>query len=385
MTKRGRKKRKRTASKRAAIRTRMYRPYVAPEPAHIEPFRDKQLISELHAAAELYLDSTGVTLERTDRPNAEQSIVFGRPKTPPLVYVFRDEAISVRGERRRINGNFCGPGEHWAELHALLLDLQGGSQEEIPELPEMRNILSSLPSSLPVDLESAALQASARIRADMRVFPCPVILIDGSTGTQIRFEPIRLRPRRLVPFTVREASGVTIDAALDLTSTAGPIAVAFRDPADEARVTDVWLMALLAFADLIGADATTVNKEPRTRTRARRGGARLAGLPASDKLRPIPRRADTRGHRPVGSSGALTPIGDTASYRGSFVVGHRRRLSPGKSCGELAREAARLYGIELAAGWTWVQPHKRGLPDGVVLRYAWQRPQQLRAIAASGA
>ena len=72
-------------------------------------------------------------------------------------------------------------------------------------------------------------------------------------------------------------------------------------------------MALLAFADLIGADATTVNKEPRTRTRARRGGAPLAGLPASDKLRPIPRRANTRGHRPVGSSGALTPIGDTAS------------------------------------------------------------------------
>jgi hypothetical protein len=79
----------------------------------------------------------------------------------------------------------------------------------------------------------------------MRVFPCPVVLVESTTMNQIRFEPIRLRPRLLVPFTVSDANDVKTEAALDLTSTTGPIAVVFQDSADEARIIDVWPIALL--------------------------------------------------------------------------------------------------------------------------------------------
>ena len=375
MTKRGRKKRKKVAT--LSLR---YRPYTDPEPAHVKQrARNDQLISELSAAADHHLDTRGVTLERMDLHDATESIVFGHHKAP-LVYVFADKAAMAHGARGTINGNFRRPGEHWAELHTLLLELQGG-RDRTPELPEVRQTLTSLPSSLPVELASAALRASARIRTEMRVFPCPVVLVESTTMNQIRFEPIRLRPRLLVPFTVRHANGVKIEAALDLTSTTGPIAIAFQDSADGARIIDVWPIALLAFADLICADATIANEETPTRTRQR--GARPAAPRAADTPRPLPRRTwGRRGRRPARSSTALKPIGETASHQGSFVAGYRRRLPPGQSCGDEARAAARVYGIELGAGWTWVKPHKRGLPDGFVLRYAWRMPLQLRLLAS---
>ncbi len=72
-------------------------------------------------------------------------------------------------------------------------------------------------------------------------------------------------------------------------------------------------------------------------------------------------------------------MSQTANYHGTFVVGHRRHLPPGQSCNDDARAAARVYGIELAPGWTWVQPYERGTPDGFILRYVWQVPPQLGA------
>jgi len=50
---------------------------------------------------------------------------------------------------------------------------------------------------------------------------------------------------------------------------------------------------------------------------------------------------------------------------------------PGQHAGDDARAAARAYGIELAEGWTWVEPHERGTQDDLVLRFAWRAPAQL--------
>jgi hypothetical protein len=76
-------------------------------------------------------------------------------------------------------------------------------------------------------------------------------------------------------------------------------------------------------------------------------------------------------------------VGETANQHGTFVVGHRRRLPPGHSSQDDARSAARVYGIDLAPGWTWVQPHERGTPEGFVLRYVWQTPPQLMRSEAA--
>jgi hypothetical protein len=374
MTKRGRKKRK-----KAATLSRRYRPHVSPEPAPVKTRpRNERLISELHAAAERHLDASALTLERMDLPNATESIVFCRQNIP-LVYVFANKAAESHGAHRTIKGNFREPGAHWAELRALLLELQGIG-EQAPEPPEIRQTLTSLPSSVAPELASAALRASERTRTEMRVFPCAVLLVESATKTEIRFEPVRVRPRLLVPFSVRDASGVKTEAALDLTNTTGVIPLVFGDSVDEARITDLWPVVVLAFADLIGAEQTTASKDvpPRTRRRGTPGAAPAA----PDTPRSLPRRTGARrSGRPPGSSAVLNPIGRTASYLGSFVAGHRRRLPHGQSCGEEARAAARVYGIELGVGWTWVQPHKRGLPDGVMLRYAWRMPEQLRALA----
>lgn len=365
-----RRRRRKKAEKAHRVVARRYTPYEPLPPAAGRP-QDERLISELDAAIERHLDLSGVELERMP---ASESIAFGRKKAP-LVYVFADEAVLVHGVRR-IPGDFRTAGEHWAELRSLLLEVQGVG-DPAPSGANFERSLTSFPPSLPSELASAALEASARIRADLRVFPCPVVL--ESATYEVRFEPIRRYPRLLVPFSVRSAGAGAIEAALDLTSTADPIAVAFEESADEARVADAWPVALLAFADLIATHASAGTERARTPARQR---PRRPAVPRQEEMpRRLPARTD-RGSRSPTSSSALKPVGETAKHQGSFVVGHRRHLPPGQSCGDDARAAARVYGIDLSAGWTWVQPHERGIPAGFVLRYAWQVPQQLVGLTS---
>ena len=348
----------------------------AEPPAAKRRARNERLIRELHAAAERYLDCDGVTLTRTDHPDATESIVFSHNGTP-LVYVFASKAIAKYGASQPISGDFRQPGEHWRDLRKLLLKLSG-SEERAPEPPEMSRTLTTQPSSWTDELAAAALHGSEQIRAELRVYPCPVLLIDSTTGTEIRFEPVRTHPRLLVPFAVCDAAGVRTRGALDLTVRAGLVPVAFGDSVDEAPVEEVWPLALLAFADLVGTGQRGSSVEIERSAHQRRTGA------PSDAPRALPkRRAAGRGRRPVEGSSALTPIGGTAGYRGAFVAGYRRHLPRGQSCGGEAREAARIYGIDLGSGWTWVQPHKRGLPETFVLRYAWRMPPQIPAHAGT--
>jgi hypothetical protein len=200
-----------------------------------------------------------------------------------------------------------------------------------------------------------------------------------SDAYQVRFEPIRRFPRLLLPFRVARSNELEIDAALDLTSTADPIAVAFEDSADETAVIEAWPVALLAFADLIGDHAfdndeqvPEPSKERISRTDARHQGGMLRRLTSTG-----------RQTRSISRSKRLKPVGETANHHGTFVVGHRRHLPPGQSCKDEARAAARLYGIDLAPGWTWVQPYERGTPEGIVLRYVWQVPPQLTTSEAA--
>jgi hypothetical protein len=331
--------------------------------------QDTGLIAELNSAIDQHLDLCGIELERVA---GLKSVAFGRKQRAaytPLAYVFADEAAQVHGVGR-IPGNFRAAGEHWTELRALLVRIQGGLA---PAVTESYDRLLTSAASFSAELVAAALRASAHIRADLRVFPCPVVL--ESDEYQVRFEPIRRFPRLLLPFRVKRADGREIDAALDLTSTGNPVAVAYERSADEAAVVEAWPVALLAFADLIGDHASDSSGQ-----QAPEPSERESSRPSDPRTDETRRRLISAGQgRPISRSKRLRLVGQTANYHGTFVVGHRRHLPPGQSCNDDARAAARVYGIELAPGWTWVQPYERGTPDGFLLRYVWQVPPQIDA------
>jgi hypothetical protein len=370
-----RRRRRKKAEKKHRI-GRRYEHYGAYEPTQFSAFRyeDHPLVSELRVAIQSHLHLDGIQLKQTA---GGESIVFGTKKAA-LVYVFADEAVATHGGRR-ISGGFRGPGEHWSELRSLLLELQGarGSVAEMPDLPR---VVDEFPSFLPAELTSAAVEASARIRDDLCVFPCPVVL--ESAPYHVRFERIRRHPRLLVPFSLQHADGLGVTAALDLTSTSDQIAVAFADAADETQVVEAWPVALLAFAELIGTQIAPSREEAKARAHQER--TRPADPARAKSPGRRPRRTTNRESRLARSSPSLKPIGETANHQGSFVVGHRRRLPPGQTCHDDARAAARLYAIELEPGLTWVQPHERGTPEGFVLRYAWQAPPQLVQLTGLG-
>jgi hypothetical protein len=326
--------------------------------------QDTRLIAELESAIGRHLDLSGIDLEQVA---GTKSVAFSRKQQTyrPLVYVFANEAAQVHGVGR-IPGDFRVPGEHWRELRDLLARIQGG----LAPKPKSYDLLRTSAASLPSGLAALASEASVRIRADLRVFPCPVML--ESEEYQVRFEPIRRFPRLLLPFRVKRPDEPEIETALDLASTADPIAVAFEDSANESAVIEAWPVALTAFADLIGAHAADngeqaleSSKEPTPGPGARRSGETSRRLTSTPQTRSRPH------------SKRLKPVGETAHHHGTFVVGHRRHLPPGQTCNDEARAAAQVYGIDLAPGWTWVQPHERGTPESFVLRFVWQVPPQL--------
>jgi hypothetical protein len=366
------RRRRKKAEKKHEVGPRRYSwgQYQPPAPP-IRP-QDAGLIAELNWAIEQYLDLSGIELERVA---GLKSVAFGRKQRAytPLAYVFADEVAQVYGVGR-IPGNFRAAGEHWTELRALLVRIQGGL---VPVTKSYDRLLTST-VSLSAELVASALRASARIRADLRVFPCPVVL--ESYEYQVRFEPIQRFPRLLLPFRVKQADGREIDAALDLTSTGDPIAVTYEPSADKAAVIEAWPVALLAFADLIGDHASDSSSQ-----QASEPSEGESSRPSGPRTDETHRRLMSAGQgRPVSRSKRVRPVGQTANYHGTFVVGHRRHLPPGQSCNDDARAAARVYGIELAPGWTWVQPYERGTPDDFILRYVWQVPAQLGASDGAG-
>lgn len=366
MTSLNRRRRKKEEKKSGAVarrETSWRYGYDLPAPP-VRP-QDSALIAEIEDAIETRLDLSGIDLERVA---GLKSVAFGRrngSRFVPLVYVFADEAAEVRGVGQ-IAANFRKAGAHWSELRELLVHVQGGLA---PPDDKAYDVLMTSVEPLATELVASASQASARIRADLRVFPCPVVL-EGDPYL-VRFEPVRRFPRLLVPFRIERSGELLAEAALDLTSTTDPIAVACDRSADATAVIEAWPVALLAFADLIGdhASGDTERGPERTEERVPARHRRPGGTPR--------RLSATTQSRSTQRSSRLTKQGETPKHQGTYVVGHRRHLPPGQSCKDDARAAARVYGINLAPGWTWVAPHVRGVPSGFVLRYAWHAPPQL--------
>jgi hypothetical protein len=141
-----------------------------------------------------------------------------------------------------------------------------------------------------------------------------------------------------------------------------------EDIAGQDAIT-VWTYALVGFAD-----ATCVEFEPGEPI-SRRESARPWQRPSSashrhPSTRSLPRRWRWPRH--------LEPVGHWVDYHGSFVAGHRRHLTDGRTASAEARDRARQVGIRLHQDETWVRPHTRGVPEGMEMRFLWHAPTQLK-------
>jgi hypothetical protein len=292
-----------------------------------------------------------------------------------------------------IHANFLTPGPHWqqvadafrrAEPELVAGWKHGRKAQATPRRAvvtvgaQIRHTatprrIDRFPSDLSKELINACLGASHRIRLERQVaYERPVIL-QCDVG-ELTLLPIDGSETRLhVPFHF--AKGVqTLQGELVLGNRDPLPLLIGKDVAYKDAIT-AWTYALLGFAD-----ATCIEFEPVQPT-IRRKSARPRWHPSSSvsRHRPsmgtLPRRRQWPSH--------LEPVGQWISYSGSLVAGHRRHLNDGRTASDDARERARQVGIILHPDETWVQPHVRGIPDNIEMRFLWHMPIELKPSAHS--
>jgi hypothetical protein len=273
-----------------------------------------------------------------------------------------------------IHANFLTRGPHWQEvtdaLHRAEPELVAGWKHEreakaAPAAPQRP--IDRLPNSLAPGLIDACLEASRRIRLERQVAYDRAVILECDVG-ELTLLPIAGTVTRLrMPFCLDRGTE-TLKAELVLGDSDPLPLLIGEDIADEDAIT-AWACALLGFAD-----TTCIELEPVEPT-ARRQAARPRWRPSSSvsrsrSIRTLPRRRPWPSH--------LEPVGPWLRYSGSFVAGHRRRLNEGHTASGEARDRARQVGIMLHPHETWVQPHTRGIPDGIEMRFLWNAPTELK-------
>lgn len=287
-----------------------------------------------------------------------------------------------------IHANFLAPGPHWQQvadaLHRAEPELVAGwkhgdhahaapqkgaaaAEAQIRHTTEPRRI-NRFPTDLSRELVSACLDASHRIRLERQVaYERPVILqcdIGELTLLPIVGSETRLR----MPF--RLAKGREILQGELLLGDRDPLPLLISEDVAHKDAITAWAYALLGFAD-----ATSIKFGP-TEPTAQRVSARPRRhlSPAMSHRHPsmgtLPRSRQWPRH--------LEPVGQWVSYSGSLVAGHRRHLNDGRTASDEACERARQIGIILQPDETWVQPHIRGIPDNIEMRFLWHAPVELK-------
>jgi hypothetical protein len=232
----------------------------------------------------------------------------------------------------------------------------------------------TFPEGLLPALAELGLAASARLRTQ-RHFAFSNTVTLRADDLLLTFEPTRYREGDVeVPFRLVEPSGEAVEATLRLTGTSDPLAIAFAPDAGEAAVLRAWPVALIGFADLTCLEIVQPSGARRAKdSTTPKGDSSVVRAPRN---RTVPTRR-TRGPHGFTWSSRLSPTGATRRLSESFVAGHRRHLHAGQHCSAEARAAARSFGIRLAPGETWVQPHERGMPSDAVIELTWRLPAGL--------
>jgi hypothetical protein len=284
-----------------------------------------------------------------------------------------------------IYANFLIPGPHWQQVTNALHDAEAAQAAERKRAQEVsaaadttvaaepgrrraapRRRISQLPARLAPELIDACLHASRRIRLERQVaYDRPVVLKSdigeltllpiAGTGTPLR-----------VPFRLSKATE-TVEGELILDD-CDPLPLVIGEGVAEEDAISAWTCALLGFADVTCIEFESAKpRAPRESARPRRPSPWVSHPRSS--TRTLPRSRPWPRH--------LEPVGRWIRYSGSFVAGHRRHLPDGWTASAEARERARQVGIILHPHETWVQPHARGIPDGIEMRFRWHTPPEL--------
>jgi hypothetical protein len=285
-------------------------------------------------------------------------------------------------------GNFLTPGPHWLDIACLVRhttpalipgrDPQADGQQSGPAatsataFPGIRRV-TQFPEPMDDTLRSACLKASQRIREDRQVaYDRPVILESAIGELTIHPADATLGTVRL-PFALSTSTGSGRVAGELALQDADPLPLLIGAEVKEQDVILAWACALIGWAE-----ATCLQFEPAT-TRA------STGTSQPREARPPGRRpASVPRHQAAWPPG-LTPVGAWQEHSGSFVAGHKRRLTHGQMASDDARQHARRVGIVLQPHETWVRPHTRGIPEDVQIRFRWTAPAELEASRTSPA
>lgn len=273
-------------------------------------------------------------------------------------------------------GNYLDDREpSWGQLAEELAQKTHASKPPAPELPRLkRRIFRELPDGVSAELRDLALDASAQLRTERNLVFGHAVELQYGAGA-VRFQPLQEDGARVeVPMTwTRWAKGA--QGRIRINGTEDPLHLVFEGGDVDSAVVDGWVVALVAYAQLVCREDLAEFVRPSSQ----RAAPRVQAPPRRGVSRPPSGGAGLR------VAGSFKPIGRTRSWIASYVVGHRRRLRPGQSASSEARIRAARVGITLRPGETWVSPHVRGIPADAVLQFRWDAPRELGWSLPAGA
>jgi hypothetical protein len=298
-------------------------------------------------------------------------------------------------DRDVIHGNFLQPGTHWQQIASILYGAEAeliaawkqkqeakAAEEAVTAASEAerrqaagRRRMDLLPNDLALKLIDACLDASRRIRLERQVaYERPVVL-ECELGELTLLPIAGSETHLLVPFRLMTGAQ-TLNGELVI-GDCDPLPLLIGQGVAEQDAITAWTCALLGFADVTCIEMEPVNST-RTREQARSRWRPPSSVePQQKSVHPQQKRAPPpRRKRPWPAH--LEPVGQWIPYSGSFVAGHRRRLSRDQTGSDEARQRARRVGIILKTHETWVRPHARGVPHGIEMRFLWHAPTELK-------
>jgi hypothetical protein len=289
--------------------------------------------------------------------------------------------------REPIHANFLMPGPHWQQLANVVHDAEpeliaawkreqetkaieaaaeAAAEAERKRVAARRRI-DNFPDGLAPELVDACLEASRRIRLERQVAYERAVVLESDHGELTLLPIVGTDRRLLVPFRLNDGAE-TLNGELVLVDR-DPLPLLIGEAVADEDAISAWSCALLGFADATCIELESVEPKPRRPPGRPRSRPLAAARSHGGSIRTFPRRRLWPAH--------LEPVGHWVQYSGSFVAGHRRRLNHGQSASAEARERARSVGINLRPRETWVQPHTRGVPDGIEMRFLWHAPAEL--------